>query len=153
MACTSDSTTLSWSIVSWAGESWSWPLWGVFQAPHVGFVFIWTRLAWAVGPMAPSLKDTAKQEFNYNQMQHCPRRSSVMLCVRSPSDSRVASGRACLFVCSQGTIRALPCTRKFILNCIYFNSGCQLLPWHRPNIWLCISECVFSVSELFINVN
>lgn len=34
----------SQSIVSWAGESWNWPLWGVFQAPHITFFFlsIWT---------------------------------------------------------------------------------------------------------------
>lgn len=92
MACTRDPIHPIPIIVSWAGESWNWPLWGVFQAPHVGFVSIWTLLAWAVGPVAPRLKDTAKQGFNYNQMQHCPPRSSVMLCVRSSSDSRAASG-------------------------------------------------------------
>lgn len=49
--------------------------------------------------MAPSLKDTAKQGFNYNQMQHCPPRSSIMLCVRSPQIVMLpVEGDVCLFV-------------------------------------------------------
>ena len=142
-------------IVSWAGESWNWPLWGVFQAPHVGFVSIWTLLAWAVGPVAPRLKDTAKQGFNYNQMQHCPPRSSVMLCVRSSSDSRAASGDggggdACLFV-SKGT-KASPC----------FNFCCQLMPWCKVTIrpfffffscYLFCKRYVLSPNYLWVIIN
>lgn len=139
-------STPSWSIVSWAGESWSWPLWGVFQAPHVGFMSIWTLLAWVVGPMAPSLKDTAKQGFNYNQMQHCPPRSSVLLCVRSSSDSHAVSGWGCVFVCL--FVRGQ--SESLMYSQLCFNPVCQLMPWHRLNIWLCISANVRSICDLRI---
>lgn len=56
--------------------------------------FAWTLLfLWAVGPVAPNLKDAAKQGFNDNQMQHCPPGSSDIICVRSPSDSRAVRGK------------------------------------------------------------
>lgn len=40
------------------------------------------RLVWALGPVPSSLKDAAKQGLNWNQMRHCPPRSSDIICVR-----------------------------------------------------------------------
>lgn len=47
------------------------------------------RSSWAYGTKS----EGQKPGFNQNQMQHCPPRSSVMLCVRSSSDSHAARRR------------------------------------------------------------
>lgn len=94
--------------------------------------------------MAPSLKDTAKQGFNDNQMQHCPPRSSVMFRVRSSSDSHAARGSE-MPVCLSRTIKVLQSIHKYVLNL-----AASLVLWHSPNIWFCISANDISISDLRI---
>lgn len=116
----------SQSIVSWAGESWSWPLWGVFQAPHITvffffFVHMNSTLHRTLGTVAHKLKDTAKQGLKCSQMVHFPPGSSVML---HDSFLHVFIYISCwrrkrVAVCLWGTIKVIKTTSK-----IGFRSGC-----------------------------
>lgn len=80
----------SQSIVSWAGESRSWPLWGVFQAPHITFfcfVHMNSTLHRALRTVAHRLKDTGKQgkDLNaakwYTVLLDCLLCSTIVFCI------------------------------------------------------------------------